>query len=140
MNHYLYPKDYNPSTSTFSFNMHIFIQYAHFRSIDTFSFNIHIFIQHAHFQSMDTFSFNRHLLVYIPQSILYILYIQHKLNQRRNIISLIHSHKKLINKTLLFFFFLETDLVAIPVHLTGQRLVNKQINKPYRHVILLGLN
>ena len=85
MNHYLYPNDYDSSTDTLSFNMHIFgqqttlhstgtfsINIHFFYSIGTFSVNMHIFVQNAHFQSMCTFSFKRHnfsvfLNVYVAQ-------------------------------------------------------------------------
>ena len=56
INHYLYPKNYNHSISTFSFNMHHFNQKAYFHLIDTFSINRHIFIQQTHFQSINTFN------------------------------------------------------------------------------------
>ena len=46
---------------TFQVNRNIFIEKAHFQSIDIFSFNRHIFIQQAHFQSIDTFSFSRNI-------------------------------------------------------------------------------
>ena len=50
INHYLNLKDYDLSINTYSFNKYIFIQYAHFRSIDTF-------------HSIDTFSVNRNLFI-----------------------------------------------------------------------------
>ena len=46
---------------TFQVNRNIFIEKAHFQSIDIFSFNRHIFIQQAHFRSIDTFSFSRNI-------------------------------------------------------------------------------
>ena len=45
MNYFLYPKDYDSSIDTFSFNMHIFGQYTHFHLIGIFSVNRYIFIQ-----------------------------------------------------------------------------------------------
>ena len=85
MNHYLYLNDYDSSTDTFSFNMHIFGQQTtlhligiflinkhFFYSIGTFSVNMHLFVQNTHFWSMCTFSFKRHnfsmfLNVYVAQ-------------------------------------------------------------------------
>ena len=61
INHYLYPKDYDPSTNTFLFNTHILDQYVHFHSIGTLSVNKHFFFFFLKW-SINTFPFNKHLL------------------------------------------------------------------------------
>ena len=87
MNHYLYPKDYDSSTNTFSFNMHIFDQQIHFHSIGTFSvkkrllFNRLIFGQQAYFCISNLNGYNLSISVfwyiYYNMSCVY-LYIQHE--------------------------------------------------------------
>ena len=99
--------NYDPSTCTFSFNMHIFYQQTHFHSISTFSFNKHVFGQQTYFHSIDTF------------------FVQQVHFRSTGTILSISTFSHPINKTI--FFPPETHLVAVFVHHTGQRLVLSKI-------------